>query len=190
MMFDPKSYDLRQWTITDAQGKDTTVMIFNVKQGVKFDPALFKIDYKRNQQLNAPAARTRTASAVRLPLRQRVRAVKAAACRGLVISRARCWQGPARSPDRTCSCPFPSRPGTSIPSGCACRSSSACSRERAPDVLCLQETKCPDDLFPFDALPRARLRAHRDPRPEGLSRRRDHLAPAARDRRTAPLLRD
>ena len=22
--------------------------------------------------------------------------------------------------------------------------------ERAPDVLCLQETKCPDDLFPFD----------------------------------------
>ena len=38
MMFDPKTYDLRQWTITDAQGKDTTVMIFNVKQGVKFDP--------------------------------------------------------------------------------------------------------------------------------------------------------
>ena len=48
MMFDPKSYDLRQWTITDAQGKDTTVMIFNVKQGVKIDQALFKIDYKRN----------------------------------------------------------------------------------------------------------------------------------------------
>jgi exodeoxyribonuclease-3 len=22
--------------------------------------------------------------------------------------------------------------------------------ERAPDVLCLQETKCPDELFPFD----------------------------------------
>ena len=38
MMFDPKTYELRQWTITDAQGKDTTVMIFNVKQGVKIDP--------------------------------------------------------------------------------------------------------------------------------------------------------
>lgn len=25
-------------------------------------------------------------------------------------------------------------------------------KEQAPDVLCLQETKCPDDLFPFDAL--------------------------------------
>ena len=26
--------------------------------------------------------------------------------------------------------------------------------EQAPDVLCLQETKCPDDLFPFDAFRR------------------------------------
>src|SRR5690606_21309768 len=34
MMFDPKTYELRQWTITDAQGRDTTVMIFNVQEGV------------------------------------------------------------------------------------------------------------------------------------------------------------
>ncbi|MEQ9245219.1 MAG: outer-membrane lipoprotein carrier protein LolA, partial [Nitratireductor sp.] len=47
MMFDTNSYDLRQWTITDAQGKDTTVMIFNVQQGVTFDPSVFKIDYRR-----------------------------------------------------------------------------------------------------------------------------------------------
>ncbi len=40
MMFDPKTYELRQWTITDAQGKDTTVMIFNVQQGVKFGRVL------------------------------------------------------------------------------------------------------------------------------------------------------
>ena len=45
MMFDPKSFDLRQWTVTDAQGKDTTVMIFNVQQGVRFDKKLFEIDY-------------------------------------------------------------------------------------------------------------------------------------------------
>lgn len=45
MMFDQKSYDLRQWTITDAQGKDTTVMIFNVQEGVKLDPSVFAIDY-------------------------------------------------------------------------------------------------------------------------------------------------
>lgn len=45
MMFDPKSNELRQWTITDAQGKDTTVMIFNVQSGVKLDPKFFEIDY-------------------------------------------------------------------------------------------------------------------------------------------------
>ncbi|MCX7302825.1 MAG: outer membrane lipoprotein carrier protein LolA [Hyphomicrobiales bacterium] len=57
MMFDPKSYDLRQWTITDPQGKDTTVMIFNVKQGVKIDPALFEVDYERNYKLNKPGVK-------------------------------------------------------------------------------------------------------------------------------------
>jgi len=52
MMFDPKSYELRQWTITDAQGKDTTVMIFNVREGVTFDPSVFAIDYTRVRQTN------------------------------------------------------------------------------------------------------------------------------------------
>jgi len=52
MMFDPKTYELRQWTITDAQGKDTTVMIFNVQEGVRLDQNLFKIDYRRNLEVN------------------------------------------------------------------------------------------------------------------------------------------
>ena len=52
MMFDPKSYDLRQWTITDAQGKDTTVMIYNTKEGVNFPPDTFAIDYTANRELN------------------------------------------------------------------------------------------------------------------------------------------
>jgi len=52
MMFDPQSYELRQWTVTDAQGKDTTVMIFNVKEGVTFDPSVFKIDYNRVDEIN------------------------------------------------------------------------------------------------------------------------------------------
>ena len=46
MMFDPKSYELRQWTITDNQGKDTSVMIFNVKTGVQFDQSVFKVPYE------------------------------------------------------------------------------------------------------------------------------------------------
>lgn len=57
MMFDPKSYDLRQWTITDAQGKDTTVMVFNVRQGVALDQSMFKIDYRKNQELNAAGSK-------------------------------------------------------------------------------------------------------------------------------------
>ena len=52
MMFDPSTHDLKQWTITDSSGKDTTVMIFNVKEGVKIDPGLFTIDYKRNFEVN------------------------------------------------------------------------------------------------------------------------------------------
>jgi outer membrane lipoprotein-sorting protein len=52
MMFDPNSYELRQWTITDSQGKDTTVMIFNVKQDVEIDASLFKIDYSKVSEAN------------------------------------------------------------------------------------------------------------------------------------------
>ena len=55
MMFDPKTYELRQWTITDAQGRDTTVMIFNVQEGVRFDPSVFAINY---QQLDKMMNRT------------------------------------------------------------------------------------------------------------------------------------
>ncbi|WDZ76403.1 outer membrane lipoprotein carrier protein LolA [Ensifer adhaerens] len=45
MMFDPKTYDLRQWTITDAQKKDTSVMIFNVQTGMALDDKVFQIPY-------------------------------------------------------------------------------------------------------------------------------------------------
>jgi outer membrane lipoprotein-sorting protein len=52
LKFDPSSYELKEWTITDAQGKNTTVMIFNVQQGVKLDQKLFAIDYKKNLEVN------------------------------------------------------------------------------------------------------------------------------------------
>ncbi|MCA1492588.1 outer membrane lipoprotein carrier protein LolA [Sinorhizobium alkalisoli] len=45
MMFDPRTYDLRQWTITDAQRKDTSVMIFNVRTGLQLDDKVFRIPY-------------------------------------------------------------------------------------------------------------------------------------------------
>ncbi|MCM2475378.1 outer membrane lipoprotein carrier protein LolA [Rhizobium sp. CG5] len=54
LMFDPKTYDLRQWTITDAQAKDTSVMIFNVQNGLAFDPKVFEVPYEevRNRGIN------------------------------------------------------------------------------------------------------------------------------------------
>ncbi len=49
MMFDPKTFELKQWTIRDAQGKDTSVMIYNVQTGVKFDPSVFKVPYEQTR---------------------------------------------------------------------------------------------------------------------------------------------
>ncbi|MEL6503249.1 MAG: outer-membrane lipoprotein carrier protein LolA [Pseudomonadota bacterium] len=46
LMFDPKTYELRQWTITDNQGKDTSVMIFNVKRNVKLSSRLFRMNQR------------------------------------------------------------------------------------------------------------------------------------------------
>ena len=46
LMFDPKNYELRQWTITDDQGKDTSVMIFNVKRNVKLSKRLFRLNQR------------------------------------------------------------------------------------------------------------------------------------------------
>lgn len=54
MMFDPESYALRQWTITDAQGRDTTVVVYDVKEGVDVDPGRFKINYRKVNELNTP----------------------------------------------------------------------------------------------------------------------------------------
>jgi len=44
MMFDAKSLQLKQWTVTDAQGYDTTVAVSNLDQTTKPDPAIFTIN--------------------------------------------------------------------------------------------------------------------------------------------------
>jgi outer membrane lipoprotein-sorting protein len=45
MMFSAKDFELRQWTVTDAQGYDTTVAVSNLDSTRRPDPSLFKIDY-------------------------------------------------------------------------------------------------------------------------------------------------
>ena len=43
LIFDRQTYELRQWVVTDAQGLNTSVAIFNTVTGIKPDPTLFRI---------------------------------------------------------------------------------------------------------------------------------------------------
>jgi outer membrane lipoprotein-sorting protein len=52
IMFDAKDLALRQWTVTDPQGLDTTVAVFNLDATKKPDPNLFVINYQRNTGAN------------------------------------------------------------------------------------------------------------------------------------------
>ena len=50
LMFSTQNLQLKQWTITDPQGYDTTVAVYNLDTARRPDPSLFKIDYTRNIQ--------------------------------------------------------------------------------------------------------------------------------------------
>jgi outer membrane lipoprotein-sorting protein len=45
LMIGAKDGQLKQWTVTDPQGYDTTVAVYNLDAGKKVDPGLFKIDF-------------------------------------------------------------------------------------------------------------------------------------------------
>jgi outer membrane lipoprotein-sorting protein len=49
MMVSAKDYQLKQWTVTDPQGYDTTVAISNLDSKSRPDPGLFEIDFTRYQ---------------------------------------------------------------------------------------------------------------------------------------------
>ena len=50
LVFGAKDFQLRQWSVTDPQGYETTVSIFNLDSTKKLDPNLFKISYDRMLQ--------------------------------------------------------------------------------------------------------------------------------------------
>jgi outer membrane lipoprotein-sorting protein len=50
LMFGAKDMTLRQWTVTDPQGYDTTVAVYNLDTVHKPDPNMFKINYERTLQ--------------------------------------------------------------------------------------------------------------------------------------------
>ena len=49
IMFDAKDLVLKQWTVTDPQGFDTTVAVYNLDSTKKPDPNLFVINFQRDQ---------------------------------------------------------------------------------------------------------------------------------------------
>jgi outer membrane lipoprotein-sorting protein len=50
MMIGAKDNQLKQWTVTDPQGYDTTIAVSNLDTSKRPDPGLFKIDYTRYVQ--------------------------------------------------------------------------------------------------------------------------------------------
>ena len=48
LIFDKKTYQLKQWIVTDAQGLNTAVAIYNVTTGKKQQPGLYAIKYDKN----------------------------------------------------------------------------------------------------------------------------------------------
>jgi len=47
VMFSAKDMQLKQWTVTDPQGYDTTVAVYNLDTTKRPDPNMFRIDYTR-----------------------------------------------------------------------------------------------------------------------------------------------
>ena len=48
LMVGTKDGQLKQWTVTDPQGYDTTVAVYNLDSTKKFDPGMFKIDFNEH----------------------------------------------------------------------------------------------------------------------------------------------
>ena len=148
MMFDPQSYELRQWTITDAQGRDTTVMIFNVVAGraVRSVDLPDQLPAHQRDQHPAPVGASRVRLFVECRPGRRPSGPPVALVGGRLSVLAT----------------FLPPPGFLMPFTVATwniNSAAAHALGRTlpgsvfqPDVLCLQETKCPADVFPFKPL--------------------------------------
>jgi outer membrane lipoprotein-sorting protein len=45
VVFEGAGFELRQWTVTDPQGLNTTVAIYNIEKTKKLDPSIFRIRF-------------------------------------------------------------------------------------------------------------------------------------------------
>lgn len=54
LLFSGKNYELKQWTVTDAQGQETSVALTEIQQVAKLDDNLFKVVQQRWPQQRRP----------------------------------------------------------------------------------------------------------------------------------------
>lgn len=59
LFFDARTFALRQWTVVDPQGYQTTVNLRNVDLTHRPDPALFQIDYTKSMPSASPGTSNR-----------------------------------------------------------------------------------------------------------------------------------
>jgi outer membrane lipoprotein-sorting protein len=52
LVFDPGTFTLKQWIVTDPQGYETVVSLFNIDTTSKIDPGMFKINLDTNSSAN------------------------------------------------------------------------------------------------------------------------------------------
>lgn len=52
LQFEPETFELRQWTIKDPQGKETSVSVFNVENNVKLSNRMFQINKAQYRRKN------------------------------------------------------------------------------------------------------------------------------------------
>ncbi len=113
LMFDPATFDLRQWTIKDPKGKETSVMVFNVAEECRDSGEAFRV-----QRTGNPPRPVRRQEPRLNPLYRWTAGGEPISTLAL---RADClpFSGvDALKMEPTRQCRFRSPPGTSIP--CAC----------------------------------------------------------------------
>lgn len=52
LLFDPDKFNLKQWQVTDPQGYETTVSLFNIDFTTRPDPSLFQLSQERIPNTN------------------------------------------------------------------------------------------------------------------------------------------
>ena len=123
LMVGAKDGQLKQWTVTDPQGYDTTVAVYNLDTSKKVDPGLFKIDdftrfYARLKIILDRGAATCV-----------IRRALSSPCRVFMRFSLTTWNINSVRLRIDLVAKF--------------------LKSARPDVLCLQETKCIDDAFPL-----------------------------------------